>query len=303
MPHLRSEFYSTLRQMLLVSEFDLLTDRYPPNDRHNISARILRQGLAISAFASLEKYLESRTEFLVSEIPNSRITDTAMGDELREFLSVDAIRGLANRLNFSEPALRQSFADTHLASLARYSSSPAAYTALGFSPRGSNVSDADIHKVLKVFGVDKPWDKLGKIAREIGSTRISLKQDYISLSRTRHKSAHQPNTNIPSTDLRSHIEIAVLIGICFDCACRIISRAMTIAKDFGSFESLVQGTALEFRFLDLEIGGTCAERISGSMNVIRRYKDETSAISGSLLRKGHRNIVLRDIQSIPIAMI
>jgi hypothetical protein len=112
MPTLRREFYGTLRHMLSTSGLALLTDRLPSSDPHNISARILRQGVAISAFASLEKYLEARAEVLVQQIPSTAITGSSLGADLQAFLSIDAVMGLANRLNFADRASRQAYADT-----------------------------------------------------------------------------------------------------------------------------------------------------------------------------------------------
>lgn len=303
MPTLRREFYSTLRHMLLTMSLELLTDRLSTNDPHNISARILRQGVAISAFASLEKYLEARAEVLVQQIPASAITGSSLGADLREFLSVDAVRGLANRLRFTDKASQQAYADIQLAKLAKYSSIPAGYTALGFSPEGSNVAEGDIAKVLKVFGIEQPWKRLGEVASEIGSARLSLKDDYNGLAKTRHRSAHEPGSNIPSADLKTHIETSILIAVCFDCLASSIARVMTVASDFASFKALVNGYSRNYRFIDSETNGSWIERSSGGRRVLKRYADEASAIAGASTRNRSAIVIVRDTQGVPLAFI
>jgi hypothetical protein len=114
--------------MLSTSTLELLTDKLPTNDPHNVSARILTKGIAISAFSSLERYLEARVEKLVQTISASAITQTTLGVELRAFLSIDAVVGLATRLGFTDKSSRQAYADVQLAALAQYSSTPPSYT-------------------------------------------------------------------------------------------------------------------------------------------------------------------------------
>jgi hypothetical protein len=213
------------------------------------------------------------------------------------------VMGLANRLNFTDRASRQAYADMQLAALAQYSATPAAYTVLGFSPRGANVSDGDISTVLSAFGIEKPWQRLGKVAREVGSARLSLKDDYIGLTKTRHRSAHQPASNIPSADLKTHIETSILVAVCFDCLAHSIAQAMMTAADIYSFQASVRGNNLTYRFVDSETSGSWVEKSSDGRRARKRYADEATAIAGASGRTGSAMVIVRDTQGIPLAVV
>ena len=71
--------------MLELSKNPLLTDVFPPTDPHNIGARILRRGLAVSAFSLLEAYLEERLEELTIDVITHRHFRRADRDEAPDF--------------------------------------------------------------------------------------------------------------------------------------------------------------------------------------------------------------------------
>ncbi len=288
--------------MLSLTGAGLLTDILPTSSPHNVAAKILRQGVAISAFASLEKYLEARVDAIIQRIPSSAIAGAALGDDLRYFLSGDAVIGLANRVNFAEKSARQNYIDTKLALLSQYSAVPATYTSLGFSPRGPNVSEGDVSRALSVFTVDKPWKRLGDIARDLGSTRLNLKDDFVNLSKTRHRAAHEPGSNIPTADLKTHVETTILIAACFDCMAETITRALASATNFNNFKAIVAATTLSYRFVDEEVSGTWVERTSDGTKVLKRHASEQLALSSAASRGGTAIVVARDTQSVPLAI-
>lgn len=303
MPMLRREFYSTLGQMLRVVNDPLLTDRLPSADPHNVSARVLRLGLAISAFASLEKYLAARMETVAQALSASVISPSSLTSELRSFLSVEAVLGLANRLNFEDAATKQTFADAKLADLAKYSAVPPTYVGFGFSPKGANVAEADIGKALKAFGIEKPWDRLAGIASNIGAGSLSLKNNFINLAKTRHRSAHEPSSNIPSSDLKAHIETSILVAACFDCLTISIVRSMASALDYPRFKAALDADVLKYRFVDREISGDWVERAADGITIRKRSSDEAIALAAATGRRGSFIVIQRDEQGVPLAVV
>ncbi|MDE2343285.1 MAG: hypothetical protein KGL63_07820 [Betaproteobacteria bacterium] len=303
MPLLRREFYSTLGQMLQVVNEPLLTDRLPSEDPHNVSARVLRLGLAISAFASLEKYLAARMEAVAQALSASTISPDSLTSELRAFLSVEAILGLANQLNFEDAANKQNFADDKLAQLAKYSAVPPTYVGFGFSPKGSNVAEADIVKALKAFGIEKVWDRLAGIASNIGAGPLSLKNNFNNLAKTRHRSAHKPASNIPSSDLKTHIETSILVAVCFDCLTISIVRSMTSASNYTQFKAALDADVLKYCFVDREISGDWVERAADGITIRKRSSDEATALAAATGRRGSIIVVQRDEQGVPLAVV
>ena len=289
--------------MLRVVNDTLLTDRMPSADPHNVSARVLRLGLAISAFASLEMYLAARMEAVAQALSASTISPDSLTSELRAFLSVEAIIGLANRLKFEDAANKQTYADNKLAELAKYSDVPPAYVGFGFSPQGSNVGDADIEKALKAFGIEKVWERLAEIASNIGAGSVSLKNNFKNLAKTRHRSAHNAASNIPSGDLKEHIQTSILVAVCFDCITISIVRSMASALRYNQFKDALDADVLRYRFLDREISGDWVERAENGIAIRRRYSDEATALEAATSRRGSFILIQRDEQGVPLAVV
>ena len=303
MPHIRREFYTTLGQMRRIIDEPLLTDLLPSSAPHNVSSRVLRLGLAIAAFASLEKYLAARVEVMTQALSTSPISASSLTDELRSFVSIDAILGLANRISFEDPTSKQAFADMQLAALAKYSETPPSYIGLGFSPKGSNVAETDIGRALKAFGVQKVWERLAQVSSDIGGGAISLKANFINLAKTRHRSAHEPASNIPSGDLKTHIETTVLIAACFDCISISIVRSMALATNYLGYKASLDADVLQYRFVDREISGDWVERSADGVTVRKRSVVESVALAAALARPGTAIVIQRDEQGIPLAVI
>jgi hypothetical protein len=278
----------------------LLIDVLPANDPHNVRARILRHGLTVSAFSSLEKYLENRFETVVAELPNCGLKFVDFSADLKRLLSIDAILGLANKVNLKDKAERQSFIEEKLDQLSKYSAVPAEYTVLGFSPRGSNVAESDVSGFLAAFGVEQPWSKLGAVTEMIGANRLNLKGDFIAMSKARHRSAHNPDSNVPSADLESHLENAVIIAISVDIICRSIKKALRQLPKMSELTVRLKSWPYRIRFVDQEYGGTWVERAGRDTQVIKRYnsRDEAVQVAGS--RKKVDIVVVRDTAKIPV---
>lgn len=296
------EFYKTLRTMRQVSNEALLTDTFPPSDPHNISARILRHGLSVSAFSVLEKYTEAKISELISEIAKCGIPYAHLTVPLKKFLTVDAVSGLSNRLNFLDGTDELQFAEANIALIASYHAPAATYTALGFSPRGSNVSDKDIQKAFAACGVSGAWARMSGIVHQIGGGRLSLSEDYRNLAKTRHRSAHNPGGNVPTADLQTHIETAALIGVGVAVLCRWTAAAYAASPTPASLVTSLGTLGGSYRFVDEQVDGSWVERVSVGGRAIKRYPDENSAVSGAAGRAKRRPIIVRDLRLIPVAV-
>jgi len=289
--------------MLALSDEPLLTDDFPPAAPHNIGARLLRHGLAVTAFSSLEKYVGSRFDELLGKIQASRIPYSAFSEELKLFLTRDAAAGLLNRVSFLEESGRQGYFDTSIVRVAGYQSVPAVYTAFGFSPRGSNVGHEDIKKALAALGLKDAWGRLLNVTGSIGSARVSLMDDYRNLAKTRHKSAHDPDSNVPTSDLKTHIENCILIGIAVDVLTCELADAYIGAKSIADLGSRLASISPAFRFVDQQSNGAYAERAGLSGRTVKRYPTEPAAIAGAKARASPAFIVVRSVSTLPLALI
>lgn len=227
---------------------------------------------------------------------------TAFSDDLKSFLTRDAAKGLLNRISFMEGGLRQTFFDTNIIRLSGYLSTPATFTAFGFSPQGSNVSHEDIKKAFGALGLKDTWGKLRAITTDLGSARVSLDDDYRNLAKTRHRSAHDPESNVPSTDLKTHVEIAILIGISIDILTSSVADAYASAKSAVDLASRLGSISHGYRFVDAEPSGSFAERATLTGRVIKRYATEAMATGTAIARTGSQYVVVRSPSTMPLAL-
>ncbi|CCJ08272.1 HEPN domain-containing protein [Methylocystis sp. SC2] len=289
--------------MLRLLKHELLTDKFPPSDTHNDGARILRRGLSVSAFSLLECYLEDRLEELTAELSRCCLNYSDFGEKLQKFLTVDALLGLGTRINFEKKSSRQRLVESFLPRIAGYALNPPLYTAIGFSPKGSNVSKDDIKAVLSALGREDAWNELGGLARLIGSSRISLDNDYSNLASTRHSAAHDSSTNIPTSDLQSHLESIIVIGITFDVLATTLVKSHQKAKSKSDLPIRLTSLNFPFRFLDEQVNGKWYERRGGSTRTIKAYASEPEARLGATRRRGGAFVILRDPRQIPMELI
>ncbi len=302
MAQFRREFFGTLEQMLKVSGEPLLQDRLPLADPANLSARVLRLGLAVSAFAMLEKYISAVFEHLVEkDVSRAHMGFAALPDDIRDFIVVDAAIGMNNRLSFVKGSPdRLNYITQTLDLVVKYKEVPPAYTALGFSPKGSNVGHEDIKQAFSTFGVKDAWGKMNALAAAYGGAVLSLNENYRALSNARHKAAHDPVSSIPVADLQSHIRSAIVIGICCDVLAKNAGAAIKACLDKKDLEKDVAAYQRASRFLDEQADGSWLERASPAAKGAKRYPSRADGIAGAMVRTGAPFVIVRDQTGQPI---
>jgi hypothetical protein len=295
-----SDFFASLRKMLELSTHALLTDQLPTAKDHNEGARILRHGLAVSAFSSLEKYIEDCVDQTIATIAGGALNYSLFGNSLKELLTIQAIGGLNNRIRFEEPADRQAMAERNIKLIASYDSTPPTYSSLGLRPGGSNLSHKQITATLKALGVKDPWGRLSQITSSVGVSRLDLAGDYRTLSKTRNSSAHNPIGNIPTSDLETHIQNSILIAIATDVFCKKIGYAYAAFKTTSDVEDHIKNGALILRFVDEQSDGSWHERSGLAAHATKIYPTEIDAVAGALSRKIGARVVVRNRKQVPI---
>lgn len=278
-----------------------LIDVLPLGSTANIDARILRNGIAISVFALLEGYVSDIFERLASQLNGATLNYNNLPDDLRHFLTIDAIKGLSNKIGIVDRSSRLSFAELHMPRIASFSHNPPQYTSFGFSPAGSNVSHEDIKNAFRAFQVTDPWRKLANICSAMGSSRVDLQNDYKTISQTRHRAAHDAGANVPSGDLQTNIRNAILIGIAVDVLTSIVGDAVVTSTIGSEIGNSVSAAAHDFRFLDEQPDGTILERPALMSRAVKRYDNRQDAIAGAGLRRLRAFLIIRD-SSGPVAL-
>ncbi|WP_253711294.1 HEPN domain-containing protein [Bradyrhizobium sp. WD16] len=299
----RSSFYEHMNLLRELSSDSLLTDVFPPVDAHNARAKILRNGLVVSSFSLLEHYVQGRLDEKIAELSSTRITYSMFDDKMRSFLSMNAVLGLGNRINFTDKSDRLSFAETHITRLAAIATNPPSYTGLGFSPKGSNVSGDDLRDLLAAFGIQNAWRALSQVVSSLGATRVSLKDDFVNLSRSRNRAAHRSTTNLATADLQTHLDTAVLVGLSIDILLSNAINAFIKERTAASATASANSLPLNFRFLDQQVDNTWNEKVGSAGRVVKKYPSRMAAVAGATARAAKNYIVVRDLRSIPVELL
>jgi hypothetical protein len=154
---------------------------------------------------------------------------------------------------------------------------------------------------FKAFEVEDPWTKLGKIAVDIGASRVSLLQDYKNLATTRHNSAHDPASNVPTADLQAHIEVAIVIAIVVDVLATAIGNTFKKGIKPGALKTALNGLTHRYRFLDEQNTGHWVE-LSPSGRAIKRYPTEAAAKVGVAMRVTPAYVICRNARKSPVEL-
>lgn len=301
MPTDQTIFYRTIREMIDLTNNPLLLDQSPSERIHNRRAAILRHGLRVCAFSSLEAYFRDRLTDVCSHLSTVGYHFASYSPELQNFLIVDGVIGLANSTGFLPKLDRLAFVDQNLRDLSTFDATSPIFTTFGFSPRGSNVAEHDISEALKAFHVARPWVYMTGKSSLVGGGSTSLKVVFEKLAKDRNKSAHNPNGQIPTADLEEHLRSVLTIGVAFDAALGKIFRAFQGAIDFPAFKHNIASCEPKMRFVDERIDGKWDERSNVAGRSLKVHADEQAAITAARQRLDVDMVVIRDRQKRPIA--
>lgn len=300
----RGEFYPAIRVMMDLATEPLLMDKGPGDVAHNLSAGALRRGLAVNSFALLETYLEARTEELLIQLASCPLGYAAFSNELQGFITLNAALGLANKIGHADKSQKLPLAETGIRKISGYSTNPPTYTAFGFSTRGSNIYKDDVSNCLKALGLAKPWDDMKAACSAIGSTRLNIGDDFDNISRTRHSCAHNSRSSIPTSDLQTHLECVILIGLGFDVLATSLMTSICATRRASDLPTVSARAKRLFRFLDQQIDDTWVERAEVNGRNVKNYSTELLAKAGAIARSNSSSKfhIVRNIQQIPIEL-
>lgn len=289
--------------MLSLTNESLLIDTFPPSAPHNVSARILRLGIAINSFSSLEAYIRSRFEEAVDKLTSMALPYTQMPNDLREFLMVKSLEGLITKSGRVKPlSAKLALIEGAISTVAKFNHPTPSYSAYGFSPKGSNVESGDISAALKAFTIKEPWDKVKQLTGLFGTVQVDLATEYAKLSAYRHRAAHEAASNIPTSDLQNHIRNSMITGICADMLLTQSLIKLAAANSLVDASRDLDINTIKIRFVDAELDGNYVERASAMGGVLKRSNSLPAALAIAGGRMTAKFIVVRDVSMRPIGL-
>lgn len=298
-----ADFYDAINSMRTLADDPLLLDNAIGPSPHNTGARLLRHGISVTAFATLEQHLDALFSEFMTQASHTPLPYSSLSEQFREFVTVDAVQGFQNRVSFVAKSDRLSYVETKISALGGFNSTPMHLSAFGFSKKGSNVSADDIRDALKAIGLDNPWGTLTALSHTMGFGRASLEEDYRNFARVRNRSAHNPTDNLPTQDLKTNLDVAVIVAVSVSVVLRALGKHYRSATAVSTLKVLCKSPVISFRFLDLQTAGTFAERISVSGRAVKIHSDLGTAVQVAKSRKDRRNVLVRATSLAPMQLV
>ena len=156
----------------------------------------------------------------------------------------------------------------------------------------------DIQSLLKAFGVQQVWPKISMICSQLGASRVSIANDFTNLYDARNKCAHDSTSNIASSDLETHIQTSLLVGMAFDLALSHAIYSYMRASSAGRAERSTEGMKFRVRFLDETPSGVYREHIGH--RTIQTYASIQDALKSPT--RPLVGFVVRDTRRLPKAL-
>jgi hypothetical protein len=222
----RQDFLARLDTLTACLSEPNLTDGGPIEYLRNQVAGMMRQGLAVLAFAAFESFIRARTAECLKSFNPDVISFTDLSEALQEAATIGATRGLLFRLKFEDPTKKNIWALKNLKAIASSDTSLITMSELAFASDKANLDEDDIPKILKSFGVGNPWPSITDVAKGAGmGGLLDAKAQFTAIKLTRHASAHEVTAGVPLDDLKNSLQTIRGLAVGFD---MLLSHAVSV---------------------------------------------------------------------------
>ena len=218
---------------------------------HNNRARLLRNGLVILQFNTLENYIKERTKEILSGINGSTVDFKNLPEKLRNAVLVDLIKPIDFMLKFQDN--KHEFMQKISAMMASTAKTGYTLPQYCFFHGKSNIDTNDVENAILAFGIDKPWENITSVGTELGFSGVFPKEKFNQLSQARHRAAHTGDADITLLDLQANMTSIKCIGFSFDIlitqALWLINRPNTA---FYSPDKKFKASQIRYRWLEMK---------------------------------------------------
>ncbi len=294
-----------LNAISLAMEVEHLVDRGPDQFEHNTKARLLRNGLCVVAFTTLEDFLKSRMAELIAKVGTGPVVFSRLPKRLRKLGTVDVLDGLRTqaRRMLSEGLDALPLVQEHASFIASTLHAPYTLSFMGFGREASNLNANAIKVLLGDFQIKDGWGKIGGIASRVGMGLPSAEMSFLNASRSRHSAAHDINANIQIEKLRTIAQDALTVAIGFDltlsAAIQLILHGdrKYLAEDFEFTDRSVR-----IRFIDQIRDAKWSCRAEGATKAWRSGADLAGLVAQAkvIAERKREFIVVRNMRSQPV---
>ncbi|WP_375170302.1 HEPN domain-containing protein [Marinobacter sp.] len=293
MPSAKADFIDRIRCLDASIDIDSVQNRALTEKQHNSIARMLRNGLAVVSFASLEDFIKKRSSEAMAEVSRCTISFTELPEKLQRAATYEVLSALTYQLNLLDREDRASYIQEHALKISSTATPNFELSSHTFAHSQANVSNTVIGEILKCFNVDDPWRQMSQIASDLGLTSgLSLSEIFKSASIRRHKAAHVAGADTPPTDIKQFVKEAFAIAITFDALLsKAIQKMIENDDDFARNGIKINSNNVSFRtirFIDgkwKEYKGDNARafRASDDLDVLSRNARRRALASKELI--------------------
>lgn len=218
---------------------------------------MLRQGLAVLVFTTVETFVRERTGEVLRSFTNPSLVFADLAPRLQKAVTLRALEGVRFRLKLQPTADQIPWLVTNLAPISGALTNIQGLSDHSFGYAASNIDESEIEEILKSFGVDKPWSQMTSLTARFGLAILDAKADFESIKKRRHSSAHALTGQVLYVDLQNSVRSSLAICLAFDLLLSQ-SAALLNAKagpGHGGRRHLIHSD-IEIVFVAPRVGGT-----------------------------------------------
>lgn len=183
---------------------------------HDLRASMLRQGLAVLTFATMESFVRARTAELLEAFSNPSLLFSDLLPSLQRATTIGALEGIRFRLKLQPIQEKINWLVGALAPVASATSNLSRLSMHSFGQAASNLTEDDVSDILKAFGINSPWVQITELSRRLGVGTLDCRSEFIAIKDRRHDSAHALSSNVLHPDLEGSFRSVLAICIGFD---------------------------------------------------------------------------------------
>lgn len=236
----KADFIERIRCLNISVQSEATLNKGLADVEHNSVARMLRNGLAVVGFATLEDFVKKRTSEAMVEISGCSIPFSELPEKLQYAATFEILSALNHQLGLIPKNQITGYADKidYIQEQALNISSTATSNYMisnhTFAHSTSNVNKKVIGEILKSLQVDDPWRQMTTICAQLGLGTYPLVQQYENAAKRRHKAAHVASADTPSNDISQFVKDAFAIAIGFDA---LISKSIQKYRENASIHT------------------------------------------------------------------
>lgn len=212
----RESFLATLAVLKDCLNDAALIDSAPADVAHNARAQMLRQGLAVLVFSTIETFVRERTVEVLRSFTNASLVFTDLPSALQNAVTQGALEGVRFRLKLQPTSAKVAWLVANLAPISGAMVNVQGLSDHSFGYSTSNIGEDDVRDILKSFGVDTPWVQITSLTARFGIAVLDAEAEFVSIKRRRHSSAHALTGQVPYADLQNSVRSSLAICLAFD---------------------------------------------------------------------------------------